>query len=84
MIQPTKDEIRGWLADARRDLKQERQLRRSAEYKLDVAIRKLGSLVLEGKIEIPTERLGEIVLQIAMDDEIEAERIENQKLIATS
>jgi len=41
-----------------------------AEYKLGVATRKLGTLVLEGKIAIPAERLGEIVLQIAMDEEI--------------
>lgn len=73
MIQPTKDQIRHWLSEARSDLKEEESRRRLAEYRLDVAIRKLGALVLEGKIAVPTERLGEIALQIAIDEEVEGE-----------
>ena len=36
MIQPTKGEFREWLAEARAEVKEERQLRRQAEYKLDL------------------------------------------------
>ena len=74
MLQPTKDQYRWWLADARKELKEEKAQRRLAEYKLDVAVRKLGSLVLEGKIAISVERLGEIVLQMAQEEEVERER----------
>jgi hypothetical protein len=73
MIQPTKDEIRGWLSETRSELKAERARRRVAEYRLSVATRKLGELVLEGKIAIPPEKLGEIVLQMAIDEVVEVE-----------
>lgn len=73
MIQPTKDQIRSWLHETRRDLKEEVTRRRIAEHKLGVATRKLGALVLEGKIGIPPERLGEIVIQIANEEEVAAQ-----------
>lgn len=69
MIQPTKDEIRSWLAEARSDLKDERRRRRTAEYKLGVATRTLGTLALEGKIAVSLEKLGEMVLALAMEHE---------------
>jgi hypothetical protein len=43
------------------------------EYRLSAATRKLGELVLEGKIAIPPEKLGEIVLQMAIDEVVEIE-----------
>lgn len=64
MIQPTKDEIRGWLAETQAELKAERNRRWVAEYKLQCATEKLGELVLEGKITVPVEKLGELVLEI--------------------
>ncbi len=73
MIQPTKDQIRHWLSEARSDLKDERTRRRQAEYQLSIATRKLGSLVLEGKIAIPAELLGRIVLQMTIDEAAETE-----------
>ena len=75
MIQPTKDTIRGWLSEARTELKTERLRNRILNYKLEAATRKLGELVLEGKIAIPVEKLGEIVLETAIEEqrEIEAE-----------
>ncbi|MBR0773876.1 hypothetical protein JQ625_03445 [Bradyrhizobium diazoefficiens] len=84
MIQPTKDELRGWLREARADATEQRRLRKHAEYKLGLATRALGSLVLEGKIEIPLEKLGQIVLEMRQDEEIEADRLETQKLLANS
>ncbi len=74
MIQPTKDQYRHWLSTARSELKEEKSRRRLAEYKLGVANRVFGELVLQGKIAIPTERLGELALQIAAEKEIEHER----------
>jgi hypothetical protein len=74
MIQPTKDQIRHWLSEARSDLKEERSRRRRAEYQLSVANRVVGQFVLEGKITIPMERLGELALQIAVEEEAEHER----------
>jgi hypothetical protein len=73
MIQPTKDELREWLSEARADLIVEDDRRRLAEYKLSVATRKLGELVLEGKIAIPAEKLGEIVLRMTMDETLAIE-----------
>jgi hypothetical protein len=73
MIQPTKDQYRRWLREAQSELKQERRLHQVAEWKLGVATRKLGALVLEGKITIPAEKLGELVLQIAGEEEAAAE-----------
>jgi hypothetical protein len=78
MIQPTKDEIRSWLAEARSDLKDERRRRRAAEYKLGLATRTLGTLVLEGKVAVPLEKLGEMVLDLAREHEAEREA---QKLL---
>jgi hypothetical protein len=73
MIQPTKDEIRQWLYEARRDASLQRSLREIAEYKLELAKRKLGMLVLQGKIEIPVEKLGEMVLELPEPAEVETE-----------
>ena len=67
MVQPTKSEIRGWLADARQELKEERKLRRIAEHKLRVATEKLGQLVIDGAITIPAARLGELVIRMEME-----------------
>jgi hypothetical protein len=67
MIQPTKSEIRGWLAEARQELKEERNLRRMAEYKLRVATEKLGQMVVDGAIAIPVGRLGELVIRMEME-----------------
>jgi len=50
MIQPTKDELRHWLANTRTELKEERNQRQLAEYKLDIAKRKLGEMVLDSAI----------------------------------
>lgn len=83
MIQPTKDELRTWLSEARQEAKKERNLRHVAEYNLNLARRKLGTLVLEGKIAIPTERLGEMVIRMAAQEEIDAENLENQKFLAS-
>lgn len=79
MIQPTKDEIRHWLADAQSDLKQERARRRLAEYKLRAATRTLGTLALEGKVPVPLEKLGELVLEMVIEQETEHE---TQKLLS--
>jgi hypothetical protein len=68
MIQPTKDQFRYWLSEAREELKEERRARQVTEYKLRIATQKFGELVLEGKLAIPTERLGELVLRIAMEN----------------
>jgi hypothetical protein len=78
MVQPTKNEIRSWLAEARNDLKDESRRRRVAEYKLGLATRTLGTLVLEGKVAVPLERLGEIVLELAEEREVARE---TQKLL---
>lgn len=77
MIQPTKDEIRSWLAEAQSDLKDERRRRRAVEYKLQIATRTLGTLALEGKIAVPLEKLGELVLELAVEHTAE---FETQKL----
>ena len=69
MIQPTKDQIRHWLWEARRDLKAEKAERRLIEGQLNIAKRKLGALVLEGKIAIPVERLGELALELAVNEQ---------------
>lgn len=84
MIQPTKDELRQWLHESREKAKSERSLRIHAEYKLGVAKRTLGRLVLEGKINIPIEKLGQFVIDMAEADEIEAEKIETKKLLFQS
>lgn len=80
MIQPTKNELREWLSEAQEKAKTERARRIHAEYELDVAKRKLGRLVLEGKISIPAEKLGEIVLRMAEAEEVEAEERERRLL----
>ncbi|MBR0722059.1 hypothetical protein JQ612_07830 [Bradyrhizobium manausense] len=80
MIQPTKDELRQWLHEAREEADTERGRRVQAEHELKLARRKLGRLVLEGKIAIPAEQLGEIVLRMAEADEIEAEDRERRLL----
>ncbi|MGJ5208164.1 hypothetical protein [Bradyrhizobium sp. HKCCYLR20261] len=72
MIQPTKNELRQWLREARELTRLEQKLRNRAEYELGIAKRKLGSLVLEGKIELPAELLGQIVIQMTEVEEIEA------------
>jgi hypothetical protein len=74
MLQPTKDQYRAWLSEARSGLKEERSRRRLAEHQLGVATRTIGELVLQGKIFIPAERLGELALQIAVEKEVEHER----------
>ena len=74
MLQPTKDQYREWLSEARSELKEERTRRRFAERKLNTATRMLGNFVLEGKITIPTERLGEVASQIAAEEEAELHR----------
>jgi len=84
MIQPTKDEYRGWLTDARTELRTERRRREVAEYRLGVAVRKLGSLVLEGKIEVSSEKLGEVVLRMAMDEEALIESEQQKALVVQS
>ena len=73
MIQPTKDEIRVWLSVTRKKLKEEVTRRQIAEQKLRVAIRKLGTLVIEGKIDISAERLGELVIQTASEEDAASE-----------
>ena len=78
MVQPTKDELRQWLSEARDHAKRERKLRNVAEHKLEAATRLLGTLTLEGKLTVPVERLGELVLRIAMEEEAEPE---TQKLL---
>jgi hypothetical protein len=82
MIQPTKDEIRGWLREAREELKSERDLRRYAEDRLSAATYKLGQLVLEGKLEISVEKLGELAVNLALEERAEARRQERQKFLA--
>lgn len=82
MIQPTKDEIRGWLQEAREELKTERSLHRYAEDRLSAATYKLGQLVLEGKLEIPVEKLGELAVNLAIEERAEARRQERQNLLA--
>jgi hypothetical protein len=67
MIQPTKDEIRAWLREARAELRKERGRRETAEARLAVARQLLGELVLREKIAIPVERLGDLALGIAME-----------------
>jgi hypothetical protein len=85
MIQPTKDEIRGWLSEAREELKTERSLRHYAEKRLNAATYKLGLLVLEGKLEIPVEKLGALAVDLAVEERDEArfkalqERVEARK-----
>ncbi|WP_298256908.1 hypothetical protein [Bradyrhizobium sp.] len=74
MLQPTKDQYRHWLSEAQSDLKQEKSRRRIAEHNLGIASRFIGSLVLQGKIPVPADRLGELVLQIASEREAEDER----------
>lgn len=81
MIQPTKDEYRGWLKEARDELRTERRRRERAEYRLGIATRKLGRLVVEGKIDVPADKLGEVVLRMAMDEEVEQEVHEPQALL---
>lgn len=81
MIQPTKDEIRQWLRDTRADLKDERRRREQAEFRLEVATRKLGQLALEGKIVIPPEELGRLVLRMAMDEEAELVASDRPKVL---
>lgn len=80
MIQPTKDQFRTWLSEARNELKRERLSRRVAEWQLGIATRKLGALVLEGKITVPAERLGELVLQIEAEGgtTVETETVSTQ------
>ncbi|RTL74114.1 MAG: hypothetical protein EKK36_11450 [Bradyrhizobiaceae bacterium] len=78
MIQPTKDELRNWLSEARDNAKHHRRLRRIAEYKLQIATRTLGELVMAGKIPLPAEKLGELVLQMAEEEQLE---VETQKLL---
>jgi hypothetical protein len=51
MIQPTKDELRLWLSESRQEARDERQLRKAAEYKLNIAIRKLGEAVIEKALQ---------------------------------
>ena len=80
MLQPTKDEIRQWLSEARTQLKHERSQRRLAEYRLGVATRKLGQLVLEGKIAISADTLGELVIRIASDEELGIERTGSESI----
>src|SRR6202163_1117414 len=86
MIQPTKDDIGGWLREAREELKTERVLRRCAEDRLSAATYKLGQLILEGKLEIPIERLGELAVNLAVEERTEArckaltERVEARRL----
>ncbi|MCD0416372.1 hypothetical protein LOC51_04025 [Rubrivivax sp. JA1024] len=82
MIQPKKDELREWLAEARDEAKQQRRLRRAADYKLLLAKRKLGELVLEGKIAVSAERLGELVLEDLIEEEVQVSPLIRQKLIA--
>ncbi len=76
MIQPSKDQFREWLSEAQKELKEETTRRRTAERNLGVAIRKLGALALDGTIAVPVERLGELVLQIAREEEAaEAQKV---------
>ncbi len=82
MIQPTKDELRQWLSEARADAKQQRMLRRNAECQLGVATRKLGQLVLEGKITLPVEKIGQLVVDAAMDEEAAQAQQKLEKLSA--
>lgn len=82
MIQPTKNELRQWLGEARDKAKVEQGRRFRAEYELEIAKRKLGRLVLEGKIAVPAEKLGEIVIRMAEAEEIQAEQSETRKLLA--
>lgn len=82
MIQPTKDEIREWLAEARTNLRDEKTRRRRAEYRLGVATRTLGKLALEGKIPLPSvQAVGELVLQVAMEEEAEIARNEREEMV---
>jgi hypothetical protein len=73
MIQPPKDDLRLWLSEKDAALKQERSRRLKAEHDRGVAVRKLGELVRQGKIDIPIERLGELALQVAFEQEVERE-----------
>ncbi len=68
MIQPTKDELRQWLSNARAEAREERAARRVAESELRTARQLLGALVLDGRIAIPAEKLGEFVIRMAADD----------------
>jgi hypothetical protein len=79
MIQPRKDEYRGWLHQTQRDLKDETRRRSVAEYKLSAAMRVLGALVLDGTITVSLEKLGELALDGAMEEEANREK---QKLLA--
>ncbi|WP_157038870.1 hypothetical protein [Rhodopseudomonas palustris] len=71
MIQPTKDEIRGWLSEARNELRSERFRRRLLEHELCSAKRALGNAVLKGQINVPIEKLGELVLKLQKESETE-------------
>ena len=71
MIQPTKDEYRGWLREERQENKALRQRCGFLERRLAFATQTLGELVQNGKIVIPTQKLGELALQMAIDAERE-------------
>jgi hypothetical protein len=64
MIQPLKADLRRWLSEARQELRSERDRRRSAEFKLKEASAYLGRLALADKIDVPAEKLGELVLKL--------------------
>lgn len=51
MIQPTKDQFRLWLSESQREAKEERRLRKDAEHRLDIAIKKLGEAVIEKALQ---------------------------------
>jgi hypothetical protein len=51
MIQPTKDELREWLSETGKKLRDERHLRTLAEYRLRIATQKLGEMVLNSAIQ---------------------------------
>lgn len=80
MLQPPKSDYRRWLAESQKTEKEERQRRRAAEFKLGAARRLLGKLVIEGKIDLPIEQVGECVIQNAMKEEAELEAAELQIL----
>jgi hypothetical protein len=81
MIQPTKDEIRQWLREARDECKDERRRRERAELHLNVAKRTLGQLVLAGKIEVPSQKLGELVIRLAMEEEAATQETVNRPTV---
>jgi len=53
---PTATPARGSFS--RRAVAKERKRRESGEYRLEIAMQKLGESVLEGKLTIPPQRLG--------------------------